>query len=64
MKREIIKLAIIPTRLSSGQWIWFTIYRKVQELQKVWCCISDMGWPDIGKWGYKDEWVTIRKELF
>ena len=62
MKRTIIKFALFPVKLSSGEWVWFTVYKKIQQWQKV-LKLHEMGWPDRGYYDYEDEWVTIKKEL-
>lgn len=61
--RTLIKFAFLPTKMSDGEWVWLTMFMKQQEWQQVWECISDLGWPDMGTWGWKDRWVTIRKTI-
>lgn len=55
------RLTILPTRLSNGKWIWFSWFIKKQEYKDNYECISDLGWPDEGEWGYVKRWITINK---
>lgn len=62
--RKIIKLAILPTKMTNGEWIWLTLFIKTQKTVKKYVCVSDMGWPDIGTWDWVDRWETVNKEIF
>lgn len=64
MNRSIAKFALFPKRLSNGEWVWLNLYVSHQEYKDVYVCIRDLGYPNMGEWGWEKEWVTVKTDHY